>query len=76
MTPEVAVKSLRYLALALILSSMVLLGAACASSQSVGQKLAQTCFQSCQTRYQVCTGGAAPITECLDGFRSCQNFCE
>jgi hypothetical protein len=67
--------SLRKVATILLLSAFVLLAAACGGTQSFGQKLAQTCFQSCQARYKMCSSSSSDLGACIESFRKCQTFC-
>ncbi|MGM0556161.1 MAG: hypothetical protein ACQEVA_07265 [Myxococcota bacterium] len=67
--------SLRKAATILVMIAFFLLAAACSGTQSIGQKLAQTCFQSCQARYQVCSSNSSDLGACIESFRQCQTFC-
>jgi hypothetical protein len=67
--------SLRRVATVLMMAAILMLVSACSGTQSIGQKLAQSCHQSCQARYQMCSGASSDLGQCIDSFRRCQTFC-
>ena len=69
-------RSIKYIASALFLLSLALLVTACLQSDDLGSRLTQTCYQSCQVRYDSCATSGGPITGCIDNFRRCQGFCD